>query len=250
MQHTGVAIESFQPQPAAPVPSRTEIHRFFDRIARKYDFLNRVFSFGQDVVWRKSLARLLKQNNCRNVLDLATGTADVLLSAFRYNDLMQAGMGIDLADEMLNLGRQKLAAASLAKSTLLVKADALELPVEENAFDAATIAFGIRNVVDVTAALNEMYRVLKPSGKVFILEFALPPNPFLRTLFIIYLRYVIPMVGGFVSGSHSAYKYLNETVESFPYGRAFVELMEQSGFQEVKIHRLTFGVALIYEGTK
>jgi len=250
MQNTGVAITQSPSNQAAKSPSRQDVHRMFDRIARRYDLLNRILSLGQDIVWRKKLAGILNKNQCQDILDLATGTADVLLSAHRYNRSMRIGVGVDLAREMLQVGRRKLAKANLSEKTLLLKADALSVPVADNSFDAITISFGIRNVVDVHKALKEMWRVLKVDGRTLILEFALPPKPWLRRIFLIYLRNIIPFIGGIVSGNKHAYRYFNETVETFSYGEEFVQLMKEAGFREVKIHSLSFGVAAIYEGVK
>ncbi len=250
MNVTGVGIIESHSSQAAKSPSREDVHRMFGRIARRYDLLNRMFSLGQDVVWRKKVATLLAQYSSETVLDLATGTADVLLMAFKHNHSMRFGMGIDLSGEMLEVGRRKIERAKLSGKTILVKADALSLPIADNSFDATTIAFGIRNVMDVDRALKEMRRVLKTGGKSFILEFALPINPVMRRVFLIYLRSFIPLVGGIVSGDKRAYKYFDETVESFSYGEDFVKLMNKAGFKDVKMHRLTFGVAMIYEGTK
>jgi len=250
MNITGVAITHSHSSQAAPSPSRHDVHRMFDRIAGRYDFLNRIFSFGQDIIWRKKVAKLLSQNKSESVLDLATGTADVLLSGFKHNQFMRWGIGIDMSGEMLQVGRRKIGEQKLSDRAFLIKADALALPIADNSFDATTIAFGIRNVSDVDSSFKEMYRVLKTGGKSFILEFALPTNSMLRRMFLIYLRNFIPFFGGFFSGDKAAYRYLNETVETFPGGQKFAELMENAGFKNVNIHQQTFGVAMIYEGTK
>lgn len=250
MNNTGVAITHSQSSAAVNPPSRRDVYRMFDRIARRYDFLNRTFSFGQDIIWRKKVAMLLAQNKSETVLDLATGTADVLLTVFQQNKYIRLGLGIDMSHAMLEIGRRKIAKKKLSEQTVLIKADALTLPIADNSFAATTIAFGIRNVSDVAEALKEMHRVIKAGGKSFILEFALPSNTIMRRLFLVYLRYFIPLVGGLLSGNKAAYRYLNETVETFPCGPKFALLMENAGFKNVKIYPLTFGVAMIYEGTK
>lgn len=250
MNTTGVAITKSFSERGVESPSREDIHRMFDRIARRYDFLNRLFSFGQDVVWRGKMAKIMGLNESESVLDLATGTADVLLSAFKHNRSMKLGVGLDTAGVMLQVGQMKVERAGLAKRAALIKADALALPIADGVFDATTISFGIRNVTDVALALTEMKRVLRVGGKALILEFALPSNWLMRRLFLIYLRRVIPLVGGIVSGNKRAYKYFDETVETFPYGEEFVKLMYGAGLKEVVAHRMTFGVAMIYEGTK
>jgi demethylmenaquinone methyltransferase/2-methoxy-6-polyprenyl-1,4-benzoquinol methylase len=250
MTVTGVAINNRIPQKSVQAPSRNDVHRMFDRIAKKYDFLNRLFSFGQDSKWRKKLAKMLEENKCSEVLDLATGTADVLLASFKFNQYMRLGAGLDMAGVMLQVGQMKVERGGLTDKTFLIKSDAMSLPISDNSFDATTIAFGIRNVLDVRKGLVEMKRVLRQGGKSFVLEFSLPSNVLMRKFFLIYLRFYIPLVGGIFSGNRTAYRYLNETIETFPYGHEFARLMGEAGFRNVAVHKLTFGVAMIYEGTK
>lgn len=250
MSPTGVIIAQSHLEERHRSPSRHDVYRMFDRIARCYDLLNRLLSFGQDILWRKKLAKILEQNQCAEILDLASGTADVLLSAIKHNRFFKFGLGLDLSQEMLSIGRHKISQSGYGDKLKLLRADATEIPISDNSFDAITIAFGIRNVVSVDSALKEMKRVIKTGGKVCILEFSMPSNVLMRELFLIYLRHILPFIGGIISGDKKAYKYLNETVESFPYGQAFGELMSSAGLKDVRIHRLSFGAASIYEGTK
>ncbi len=250
MPPTGVIIAPSHLEETQRSPSRRDVHRMFDRIARRYDLLNRLLSFGQDIVWRKKLAKILENHNCAEILDLASGTADVLLSANQHNRYMKLGVGIDMSEEMLSLGHHKISSLDLSEKLKLIRADATELPIADNSFDAVTIAFGIRNVLSVDSALSEMNRAVKSGGKVCVLEFSLPSNMLIRKLFLIYLRHILPFFGGLISGDRKAYRYLNETVESFPYGQAFGELMIKAGLRDIHIRRLSFGAATIYEGTK
>lgn len=222
----------------------------FNRIARRYDLLNRLLSFGQDQVWRKRLVRYLNDTPNQAVLDVATGTGDVILMLFRESNKIARGVGVDTAEQMLAIGREKVRERKLEQAITLEAGDATRLTQKDAAFDAVTIAFGIRNVDKVPAALKEMHRVLKQGGKCLILEFSLPGNAFIRSSYLFYFRHVLPLVGGLISGDKQAYSYLNRTVESFPYGEAFCELMRTAGFTRVKAHPLTFGVATIYEGMK
>ncbi len=231
-----------------PVPSRNDAWRMFDRIAHRYDLLNRLLSMRRDVAWRKRLARLLPDGAHLRVLDLATGTGDVLLTLVRDCSRVQRGVGVDMSGKMLSFGRQKIAAEGLGSRLGMVRGDATCLGVSDSQFDAVTIAFGIRNVVDVPRALREMRRVLKPNGRALILEFAVPRNPVFRALYLQYFRHVLPRIGGAVSGDSYAYRYLNTTVETFPYGDAFCDLMRDAGFTRVRAHSLTFGIAMIYQG--
>ncbi len=222
----------------------------FDRIAPRYDFLNRLLSLRRDVAWRRRVADYLPEQTKQSVLDIATGTADLLLSLFDRSDRVSAAIGVDLAPTMLELGRRKVAKHQLDERVLLVRADALRLPFADRSFDAVTIAFGIRNMTDVPLALTEMRRVLKPGGKVLILEFSMPANPLVRRLYPFHLRGLLPVVGAMISGDSYAYRYLNRTVETFPYGEQFCALMRETGFVQVAAVPLTFGIATIYHGCK
>ena len=214
------------------------------------DFLNHLLSFGQDIRWRKKVARFLTQNNDQYILDLATGTGDQLLCMFSTTGRISRGVGTDLAIKMLEKGREKVRNKQLDDSISLEEGDAEDIQYPDNTFDAVTISFGIRNVKDVNRSLSEMFRVLKPGGRVLILEFSIPPNILMRHLYLFYFRFILPFIGSVISGDGYAYRYLNETVEGFPYGNAFSDMLEGSGFENVSMHPLTFGIATIYCGDK
>jgi len=221
----------------------------FDRIAHRYDLLNQLLSLGRDAAWRKQFARNLPQDAGLRVLDLATGTADVLITLAKDPRVI-SGIGLDMSWEMLRHGHQKLARLELHPQFSLLRGDATCQPLASASFDLVTIAFGIRNVTDVTACLKEMLRILKPGGRALILEFSLPKNLLFRALYLAYFRHVLPRIGGFISGDASAYRYLNATVETFPYGDAFLHLMIEAGFAHTTAHPLTFGIATLYQGHK
>ena len=229
---------------------KSESWRMFDEISSKYDLLNHFLSFGLHILWRKKLSQFLTDKKNQRVLDLATGTADVLLSLFKNNENVSKGQGIDLADKMLEIGREKILLKGLGDKITLKHGDATQIPFENNLFDAATISFGIRNVPDPSDVLKEMYRILNKNGRALILEFSLPENPVLRILHLLYLRTIVPLLGAIISGHYKAYKYLNQTIESFPYGKDFCSLMEKAGFQNVRANPLLFGIATIYQGDK
>jgi len=231
-------------------PSRKQVWMMFDRIAQHYDFLNRVLSFGIDIFWRRKMARHLPSRQDQHILDLATATADQLLSLFENSHKVRSGIGMDLAEKMLEIGRKKMKSRGLATAVSLRVGDAMDIPTDDQRFDVVTISFGIRNMSDVAKALEEMYRVLKPGGRVLVLEFSLPPNSLIRAIHLFYLRHVLPQVGGLVSGDPWAYRYLNETIETFPYGDAFCRLLTAAGFGAVQAHPLTLGVATIYQGDR
>ncbi len=230
--------------------SKNDIRRMFDRIARRYDLLNRLLSFGQDVGWRRKLAGFLPEGECLEVLDVATGTADVIISLFQKSRRVFRAVGIDLAERMLEIGRQKIREHQLDRVVKLQIGDAIQLPFPDNRFHVVTIAFGIRNVDDVPRSLKEMYRVLKPGGRALILEFSLPERSVIRNTYLFYFRNILPRIGGIISGDFYAYQYLNQTVETFPYGASFTRMMSEAGFSRVGFKPLTFGVATIYYGDK
>lgn len=222
----------------------------FNQISSRYDLLNRILSLGFDIGWRKRLAQLLPQKNKLRLLDLATGTADVIITLVQQRPDITNALGIDMAQKMLDVGQSKIVRLGLDERIQLQCADAQALPLEDRSVDVATIAFGIRNIPALNKGLMEMYRVLDDDGRVFILEFSMPPNPVIRFFHVAYLRIVVPVVGFLLSGNYQAYKYLNQTIESFPYGVQFCRIMNQVGFTDVRQHLLLFGAATIYEGRK
>lgn len=232
------------------IPSRDDAPAMFDRIAHRYDLLNRVLSGGRDVLWRNRLVRHLPPGDDLRVLDVATGTADVLLSLISQSSRVNCGSGVDLAERMLDIGRHKIDERGLGDRLKLKHGDAQALPFADESFDVSTIAFGIRNVPQVDRGLAEMYRVLRQGGRALILEFSLPGNALVRRAYLLYFRHVLPRLGAVVSGDGFAYSYLNKTVETFPYGEQFCELMRDAGFVNVRQDILTLGIATIYVGEK
>jgi len=222
----------------------------FDRIAPRYDRLNRILSLRIDVAWRRRMARLLKDRGDLDLLDLATGTGDQLISLARHGLPLRRAVGLDMAERMLECGREKIRRAGLQDLLELRGGDATDIPFEAASFDAVTISFGIRNVVQVDRALREMRRVLRPGGRALILEFSLPGPVWIRGPYLFYLRHVMPRLGAWVSGDGGAYRYLNQTVETFPYGEAFCVLMRDAGFTGVQAHPQTLGIATIYQGDR
>jgi demethylmenaquinone methyltransferase/2-methoxy-6-polyprenyl-1,4-benzoquinol methylase len=229
--------------------SKKETWKMFDLIASRYDLLNRVLSFGIDVWWRYRLGFYLPVTKTpQKVLDIATGTGDVGLSLLR-NHPKRVGevVGVDLAEEMLDKADKKIQSRNIPNMSVKV-GDATNLPIETDSVDATTIAFGIRNVPDVPKALEEMKRVIKPGGRALILEFSIPRFFLFKWFYLFYFRYILPTVGGLVSGNKKAYSYLNSSVEAFPDGQDFLDLMNDAGFTNTKATSLTFGIASIYQG--
>ena len=222
----------------------------FDRIAHRYDLLNHLLSFRRDVSWRKCLVKNLPEETQQCVLDLATGTGDVLIHVCRRSGRLRRGVGLDMSAHMLRRADTKIAQMKLGGKLNLVRSDASAIAFADNTFGSATMAFGIRNVPDPQKALNDIHRVLKPSGRALILEFSLPSNQFIKALYLLYFRHILPRIGALISGDNQAYRYLNRSVESFPHGKAFLELMRKAGFQRVHATPLTFGIATLYRGDK
>ncbi len=241
--------DASNPSSAPPAePSRREVWKMFDRIAPRYDLLNRFLSFRQDVFWRKRMARYLPTGDRLRLLDVATGTADQIFSLLRHAPRIERAVGVDMSERMLEMGRAKVVERGLAERVSLRTGDAAHIPEPDGTYDVVTISFGIRNVVDVVEALGEMRRVLRPGGRVLVLEFSLPEFRPFRALYLFYLRRVLPLLGGLLSGDREAYRYLNVTVETFPYGHAFCDLMRKAGLVKVASHPLTFGIATLYQG--
>ncbi len=227
--------------------TQEQVSHMFNAIAKRYDRGNRILSFGIDQKWRKLLTQHLPNKNDLRLLDLATGTCDQLLTLMETEKITEA-IGIDLAEEMLAIGKKKVAASSYADQIELKCASALEIPAPDASFDCVTISFGIRNVQG--NCLKEIFRLLSPGGRALILEFSLPENRIVRFLHLLYLRKILPTIGGWISKEKSAYRYLNQTIETYPYGKAFLSLMEKEGFVNLKALPLTFGVATLYIGDK
>ena len=220
----------------------------FDRIAPRYDLLNRLLSGGTDVRWRRRAVDLLDLRAPSRVLDLCTGTADLLVEALG-RDPRHSGLGVDLSHGMLVRGAAKLRRAGLADRAALVGGDGERLPVREGSFDGALVAFGIRNVGDPARAVREVVRVLRPGGRFVVLEFSMPRGV-LGAAYRLYFRSVLPRLGGLVSGDGSAYAYLPASVERFPAPREFGALLEQAGLREVTWRLLTGGIACLHRGEK
>jgi demethylmenaquinone methyltransferase/2-methoxy-6-polyprenyl-1,4-benzoquinol methylase len=222
----------------------------FNRISPRYDFLNRLLSLRQDVRCRRAVASHLPPGDQLVMLDLATGTGDQILHLFDVSKRIATATGMDLAEEMMVIGRKKVESRGLASRITLRQGDACLIDAPDNSADVVTISFGIRNVLDVPMALREMRRVVRPGGRVIVLEFSLPGNPILRVPYLFYFRHVLPRIGSLFSGDSQAYRYLNRTVETFPYGEAFCTLMREAGMVRVKAHPVVLGVATVYVGEK
>ncbi|MBS0604047.1 MAG: bifunctional demethylmenaquinone methyltransferase/2-methoxy-6-polyprenyl-1,4-benzoquinol methylase UbiE [Verrucomicrobia bacterium] len=231
-------------------PSRTEIWKMFDQISPTYDCVNRVMSFGLDQLWRKRLCSFLPKKSDMRILDCATGTGDQIIALLEKKPDISSVVGIDLAEAMLEIGKEKIARKPYAHKVEFHTASALDIPYPDNHFDCVTISFGIRNVTDIMAAFKEFRRVLKPGGRVLILEGTIPRKKWLRSLHLFYLRHFLPKIGGLISQNFKAYRYLNETIESFPQGEKFNGKMRAAGFIDVRSNLILGGITTVYQGDK
>jgi len=221
----------------------------FNSIAAKYDFLNHFLSLGIDKLWRRRLVKQLAKSNPRQVLDIATGTGDLAIQLAKHHKSVNI-TGVDISENMLNIGREKILKRKLEGRINLKQANSMSLPFADGEFDAAMVAFGVRNFEDLSKGITEIHRVLKNGGSLYVLEFSMPSRFPMRNLYRFYFRRVLPFVGGIVSGSKSAYTYLPESVFAFPEKEKFVKIMTNAGFKNCSYKRLTFGVASIYIGSK
>jgi demethylmenaquinone methyltransferase/2-methoxy-6-polyprenyl-1,4-benzoquinol methylase len=226
-----------------------KIQQMFGAIAPRYDFLNRLLSLGIDRRWRTKAVQLLKYRDGSRILDVATGTGDVALEIALRTPQSVKITGADFCKEMVDLGAEKVAASPYADRIDLMVAPCEDLPFANDTFDSITIAFGIRNVVDRKLGLAEMWRVLRPGGRMIILEFSTPRSQLFRQLYYFYFRRLLPVVGGLFS-RYNAYKYLPDSVLEFPSQEEFSGMIAEAGFRNIHLHELTFGIATIYVGEK
>jgi len=222
----------------------------FDRIAPAYDFLNHLLSFGRDFSWRRRLADAIVKDKKLRILDLATGTGDVLITLLDRNPNIAEAVGLDISENMLALCRGKIARRNLTNRVSLVRADVTANSLAGGTFDVVTMGFGIRNTPDAFKTLTEIHRLLKQGGTTLILEFSTPANRILRGIYLLYLRFFVPLFGSLLSGDNHAYRYLDKSIENFHRADDFRHLMQKAGFSDVSAKPLTFGVACLYRGTR
>ena len=228
---------------------KKESWKIFDEIAKTYDLLNRILSMGIDVYWRNKLLKFLP--NRRNIvaLDLATGTGDVPLVLVKAPEISKI-IGMDLSKGMVNIGKDKIKKRGLDHIVDLRIGDGTDIALPDESVDMVTISFGIRNFSDPKKSLREIKRVLRPGGRLQIMEFSIPSNWFFRKVYFFYFRNLLPFVGNIISGHKDAYTYLNHTVEDFAYGEEFEGWMKEAGFVSTAFKPLTFGIATLYIGDK
>jgi demethylmenaquinone methyltransferase / 2-methoxy-6-polyprenyl-1,4-benzoquinol methylase len=238
------------PKPYDPEESKKiQVERMFDNIAPNYDRLNRVLSLGIDVWWRKRAISYLKAAQPREILDVATGTADVALLMAKVLKPSKI-TGIDIANQMLDIGRSKIRARGLDGMIGLETGDSENLRFADGAFDAVTVAFGVRNFENLEKGLAEMGRVLRPGGRLVVLEFSKPQLFPFKQLYNGYFKYVLPLIGRLTSRDVRAYSYLFESVQAFPEGEDMLRILSKTGYKNPLCERLTLGICSIYTATK
>jgi demethylmenaquinone methyltransferase/2-methoxy-6-polyprenyl-1,4-benzoquinol methylase len=227
---------------------KEQVASMFDRIAGRYDFLNRFLSGGIDIWWRKKAISCLKEGNTTDILDVATGTGDMALMTYRRLH-PQKVTGIDISEGMLELGRQKIRDQGLEAFIDLRSGDSENIPFPSETFDAVTVAFGVRNFEDLEKGLREILRVLRPGGKLVVLEFS-RPSGVTGKLYKWYMDYVTPALVSLFSKNKKAYTYLNQSIMAFPEGPRFTAVLNKVGYRETSARALTFGICSIYCGTR
>ena len=228
---------------------REQVEMMFDNIAPKYDLLNHSLTAGIDKIWRRKAIKIASRNNPHKLLDIAAGTGDfTILEAKRTN--AEEIIGIDISQNMLNVAIEKARKQNLQDRIKFMKADSLSMPFDNDYFDAATVGFGVRNFADIPAGLREIHRVLKPGGRLVVLELSEPSNPIIKGVFGFYFHKILPVAGKLVSKDGSAYRYLPKSVDNFPYGERFVNIMDACGFRSTGLKWLSCGIAAIYWGEK
>jgi demethylmenaquinone methyltransferase/2-methoxy-6-polyprenyl-1,4-benzoquinol methylase len=243
------AHDSILPDQQSTLEKRDQVAGMFNDIAGRYDMLNRVLSGGIDIIWRRKALQELKSLHPQTMLDVATGTADVAILTQRILRPRHI-TGIDISPGMLALGRKKVEQLKLTESITLESGDSEQLRFEDNHFDAITVAFGVRNFQHLSRGLQEMYRVLRPGGKLVVLEFSRPTGIGVKQFYGFYMKFAAPAAGKLLAKNQQAYEYLNNSVQAFPEGDKFLDILRAAGFSKTYLKKLSFGICTIYCGSK
>lgn len=227
---------------------KEQVATMFNNISKRYDFLNHFLSLGIDILWRKKAIKMLRKEEPKMILDIATGTGDFAIEALALNP--DKVIGVDISSGMLEVGREKLKKRKLDDRIELRMGDSEGLLFEDDTFDAVIVAFGVRNFEHLQQGITDMQRVLKPGGTVTVLEFSKPTKFPFKQLYNFYFKYILPLIGRIISKDQSAYTYLPESVQSFPDGERFLDVMKTAGFEETNAKQVTFGISSIYTGRK
>ena len=255
LSHTTIVKRAMKNDPVLTLPyegskdsKKDQIRHMFNRISTSYDLVNRVLSGGIDLYWRKMAVRALHKESDLCVLDVATGTGDLAIAIAKKTAAKV--VAVDISNKMISIAQRKIAKKKLSGRITTMQADSEALPFAANSFHAATIAFGIRNFEHVEKSLHNLHRVLKPSGRLVILELSTPSNRCFANLYNLYSRGFLSVVGGVLSGHRQAYRYLWRSIKNFPEGQVLVDILEKAGFKNVSCQTLTGGICSLYVAKK
>jgi demethylmenaquinone methyltransferase/2-methoxy-6-polyprenyl-1,4-benzoquinol methylase len=237
-----------KPYKDSELGKKEQVAQMFDNISENYDDLNRVISLGIDIKWRKKVVEIVGKNNPKQILDIATGTGDLVLMMASLNP--DRIVGLDISAGMLEVGKRKIEKAKLSDKIEMIVGDSEEMPFNENTFDAITVSFGVRNFANLDKGIKEIARVLKPTGVLVILETSNPTKFPFKQGYKFYTNFILPIIGKIFSKDKVAYSYLSESANSFPFGEAFNNILQKNGFTNTKDTPVTFGVATIYTASK
>lgn len=240
--------EEVKPYGREDKSKKAEVREMFDNISHKYDFLNHFLSVGIDKLWRKKAIKQLKSIQPKSIIDLASGTGDFALESLSLKP--ERVVGVDISEGMLNVGKEKMKKKGVDHIITMEVGDSENLHFEDNTFDALTVGFGVRNYGDLKKGLGEMLRVVRPGGKLVILEFSKPKKFPVKQYYAFHSKYIIPAIGKMISKDSSAYTYLPESIQAFPEGEDFKNIMKEIGYKDVYSVLCSGGIATIYVGTK